>query len=77
LAPALDLVRDRVPHDRWRKLEEALGGDPVGRISALVEGLELPRRLRDVDVTENDLESIARDFGDRAEDALAILKNAY
>jgi alcohol dehydrogenase class IV len=77
LAPALDLVRDRVPHDRWRKLEEALGGDPAGRVSALVEGLELPRRLRDVDVTENDLEPIARDFGDRAEDALAILKNAY
>ena len=77
LAPALDLVRDRVPHDRWRKLEEALGGDPAGRVSALIEGLELPRRLRDVDVTENDLESIARDLGGRAEDALAILKNAY
>jgi len=77
LAPVLDLVRDRVPHDRWRKLEEALGGDPPGRVSALVEGLELPRRLRDVDVPENDLESIARDFGDREEDALTILKNAY
>ena len=77
LAPTLDLVRDRVPHDRWRELEEAFGGDPAARVSALVEGLELPRRLREADVPENDLESIARDFGDRAEDALAILKNAY
>ena len=77
LAPALDLVRDRVPQDRWRKLEEALGGEPAGRVFGLVEALDLPRRLRDVDVPENDLEAIAREFGDREEDALAILRDAY
>jgi len=77
LAPALDLVRDRMPDDRWRKLEEALGGDPAGRVSALVQGLGLPSRLCDVGVPEEDLEAIAGEFGDREEDALAILRNAY
>ncbi len=77
LAPTLDLVRERVPDDRWRRLEEALGGEPAGRVSALVEGLHLPRRLRDVDVPEEDLESIAREFGEREEDALAVLRAAY
>jgi alcohol dehydrogenase class IV len=73
----LGLVRDRVPEDRWRKLEEALGGEPAGRVSGLVETLDLPRRLRDVEVPENDLETIAREFGDREDDALTILRNAY
>jgi maleylacetate reductase len=77
LAPALDLARDRVPEDRWRRLEEALGGDPAARVSALVETLDLPSRLGDVGVPEEDLESIARDFGDREEDALTILRSAY
>jgi maleylacetate reductase len=77
LAPSLDVVRDRVPGDRWRKLEEALGGDPAGRVSALVEALDLPHRLREVGVPEEDLETIAREFGDREEEALAILRNAY
>jgi hypothetical protein len=30
-----------------------------------------------VGVYEADLEKVARDFGDREEDALVILKNAY
>ena len=77
LAPALGVVRDRVPGDRWRKLEVALGGDPAGRVSALVEKLDLPRRLRNVGVPEEALETIAREFGDREEDALAILRSAY
>jgi len=77
LAPTLDLVRNRVPEDRWRRLEDALGGEPAGRVSALVEDLNLPRRLRDVSVPEEDLESIASEFGDREEDALAILRDAY
>ena len=33
-----------------------------------------PGRLRDVGVPEEDLKYIARDFGDREEDALAILR---
>jgi maleylacetate reductase len=77
LAPSLKVVKDWVPEDRWRKLEEALGGDPAGRVSALVRGLDLPSRLRDVGVPEEDLESIAREFDDREEGALTILKTAY
>jgi maleylacetate reductase len=77
LAPSLKGAKARVPADRWRKLEEALGGDPAGRVSALVRGLDLPSRLRDVGVPEEDLEEIAREFDDREEVALTILKNAY
>ena len=77
LAPSLSVARHGVPEHRWRTLEGALGGDPAERVSALVRGLDLPHRLRDVGVPEEDLESIASDFGDRREDALAILKAAY
>jgi maleylacetate reductase len=77
LAPSLEVERGRVPEERWRRLEEAIGGDPAERIAALVQELELPGRLRDVDVPEEDLEYVARDFGDREEDALAILRAAY
>jgi maleylacetate reductase len=77
LAPSLKVAKNQVPEDRWRKLEEALGGDPAGRVAALVQELELPHRLRNVDVPEDDLETIARDFGAREEDALTILRNAY
>jgi maleylacetate reductase len=77
LAPSLKVAENRAPEDRWRKLEEALGGYPAGRVAALVRELGLPSRLRDVGVPEEDLESIARDFGDRKEDALAILRDAY
>src|SRR5215203_4275995 len=77
LAPSLAAERSRVPEDRWRRLEEALGGDPAERIAVLVQELGLPGRLRDVGVPEEDLEYIARDFGDREEEALAILRYAY
>jgi alcohol dehydrogenase class IV len=77
LAPSLEVARGRVPRERWRRLEEALGGDPPQRVASLVERLELPSRLREVGVPEADLEEIARDFGDDAEDALAILRAAY
>jgi maleylacetate reductase len=77
LAPSLEVERSRVSENRWRRLEEALGGDPAERIAVLVQELGLPGRLRDVGVPEEDLEYIARDFGDREEDALAILRVAY
>ena len=77
LAPSLAVGRYGVPEDRWRRLEEALGEDPAGSISALVEELDLPNRLRDVGVPEDELEDIARDFGEREQDALAILRAAY
>lgn len=77
LAPSLGCMRDRLPGDRWARLEATLGGDPAARISALVEDLGLPHRLRDVGVPEKDLPALAAEFGDRAEDAGAILRAAY
>jgi maleylacetate reductase len=77
LAPSLEVAKSRVSGERWRELEEALGGDPAGRVSGLVEELRLPHRLRDVGVPEGDLETIARDFGDHREEALVILRDAY
>lgn len=77
LAPSLEVKRSVVPEDRWRRLEEALGVDPAERISALVQELGLPGRLRDVGVPEGDLEYIARDFGEQEQEALAILRAAY
>src|SRR5919199_334537 len=55
LAPTLAVVGDRAPKDRWTRLTDALGGDPAERVAALVEELELPNRLRDVGVPEEDL----------------------
>ena len=77
LAPSLKVARHRVQEHRWRKLEESLGGDPAGRFSALVRGLELPSRLREVGVPEEDLDEIALEVGGSKEDALAILRDAY
>jgi maleylacetate reductase len=77
LAPSLEVMRDRVPEDRWRRLEEFLGADPPERVAALVGELGLPGRLRDAEVPEGDLEDIARDFGEQEGDALAILRAAY
>ena len=77
LAPTLDRMRDRVAEDRWEKLKDALGGDPAGRVAALVEELGLPSRLRDVGVPALDLDRIARGFGEREEDAREILREAY
>lgn len=76
LAPTLEVVGDRVPRDRWEQLTDALGGNPAKRVAALVEGLELPSTLRDVGVPEAEIEEIAQEFGDRAEDALEILRRA-
>jgi maleylacetate reductase len=76
LAPTLSVVGDRVPRERWDQLASALGGDPAERVTALVEGLELPSTLHDVGVPEADLDAIAEEFGDRAEDAREILHRA-
>jgi alcohol dehydrogenase class IV len=77
LPPSLEVVRDSVDERRWRRLEEVLGGDPARRVSTLVRGLDLPDRLRDVGVPADDLEEIALEFGERSEDALAILRASY
>ena len=77
LAPSLKVARYRVGEHRWRQLEEVLGGDPAGRVAVIVRGLDLPDRLRDVGVPEEDLADIAGEFGGSKEDALAILRDAY
>ena len=77
LAPSLDHMRKWVPEGRWKKLEEAFGGDPAEKVAGLVEKLGLPNRLRDAGVPEDDLEEIAGEFGDRSENALTILRAAY
>ncbi len=76
LAPTLEVVGDRVTRERWEQLGHALGGDPAERVASLVEELELPNRLRDVGVPEGELETIAEEFGDRADDAREILRRA-
>ena len=75
LAPSLRVVKRRVQDERWSRLSEALDGDPPERVSSLVEELGLPGRLREVGVSEKDLEEIAKEYGDG--EALAILKAAY
>jgi maleylacetate reductase len=77
LAPTLEVVGDRVPRERRKQLADALGGEPAERVAALVEKLELPDRLRDVGVPEEDLDAIAEEFGDRADDAREILRRAH
>jgi maleylacetate reductase len=77
LAPSLEVQKSGISEARWRRLEEAIGEDPVGRIAGLVEELGLPGRLRDVGVPEEDLEDIAQDFGEHEEEALSILRAAY
>ena len=76
LAPTLEVVGDRVPRERWEQLASALGGDPAERVATLVERLELPSTLRDVGVPEGDLDAIAEEFRDRAEDSREILHRA-
>ena len=77
LAPTLAVVSDRVSKDRWSTLADALGGEPAERVAALVERLDLPNRLRDVGVPEAELDTIADEFGDQADDARDILHRAY
>jgi maleylacetate reductase len=75
LAPTLEVVGEQAPRDRWEKLAGALGGDPAERVAYLVERLELPSTLRDVGVPEEDIDAIAEEFGDRAEDVREILRH--
>ncbi|HKZ26844.1 MAG TPA: iron-containing alcohol dehydrogenase, partial [Rubrobacteraceae bacterium] len=76
LAPTLEVVGERMPRERWEQFAGALGGDPAERVAFLVEKLELPSTLRDVGVPEEDVDAIAEEFGDRAEDAREILYRA-
>lgn len=77
LAPSLQVVRNRISGGRWRELSEALGGEPPERVASLVEVLGLPGSLREVGVPEEDLEPLAGEYGQRAGEALEILKAAY
>jgi maleylacetate reductase len=77
LAPSLEVLKERIPDERWSGLSAALGGDPPERVSSLVGELALPGSLGEVGVSEEDLESIAGEYGDREEEVLEILKSAY
>jgi maleylacetate reductase len=77
LAPTLAVTGDRFSEDRWTMLKDALGGNPAERIAALVEELDLPSRLRDASVPETDLDAIAQEFEDQADDAREILDRAW
>ncbi len=77
LAPTLEVARKDIPDERWAALAEALGGEPAGAVAALVRELGLPDSLQEVGVPREDLEDIAAEYGDRAQDALEILKAAY
>ncbi len=77
LAPTLEVVQKHHPEDRWKQLSNALGGDPAACVAALVEKLELPNRLRDTEVPEDDLNAIAEEFDEQAEDAREILRRAW
>jgi maleylacetate reductase len=77
LAPTLAIVKEQVPQHRWTMLANALGGDPAKQVAALVEGLDLPNRLRDFDIPEEDLNTVAEEFEDKSEDARTILERAW
>lgn len=77
LAPSLEVVRDTIPKDRWRRLGEALGGEPAERVAVLVRTLGLPACLRGVDVPEAEIEDIASEYGERESEARAILRAAW
>ena len=77
LAPILEVLEDQISDERWIVLSEALGGEPPGRVASLVEELGLPDSLREVGVPEEDLESIAGEYGDQENEVLEILKAAY
>ncbi|CAN5790194.1 iron-containing alcohol dehydrogenase [soil metagenome] len=76
LAPSLQVMRDKVPEDRWDALVEALGGEPPRRVAGLVEELGLPNNLKVVGVPEEDLHAIADEFGEMSEEAGRILRLA-
>ena len=77
LAPSLEVAKETIPEGRWNELSGALGGDPGGRVAALVEGLGLPNRLGDFGVPEGDLERVAEGFDGQQREAARILRLAY
>ncbi len=77
LAPSLQVLEDQIPGKIWSGLSEALGGDPPERVSSLVTELGLPTSLRGVGVPEEDLQSIAGEYGDRQKEVQEILEAAY
>jgi maleylacetate reductase len=77
LAPSLTVLKELIDDERWNGLSEALGGEPPERIASLVEELGLPGSLREVGVPEEDLDSIAVEYGDRRKEVSDILRAAY
>lgn len=76
LAPTVSVSKRSVSAERWAALGEALDGEPDEAIAALVRDLGLPSTLQEVGVPEEDIDSIAAEFGDSAEAAREILRLA-
>ena len=77
LAPSLNVLKEQIHPERWNGLSEALGGEPAERVASLLGELGLPASLREVGVPEEDLESIAGEYGDREKEVSDILRAAY
>ena len=76
LAPTVTVAKRNMPAERWNTLGSALGGEPDEAIAALVLDLGLPSTLSEIGVPEEDIDSIAAEFGDSAEAAREILRLA-
>jgi alcohol dehydrogenase class IV len=77
LAPSLKVLKEQIQDERWNGLSGVLGGEPPERITSLVGELGLPTSLREVGVPEEDLASIAAEYGDREKVVSDILRIAY
>jgi alcohol dehydrogenase class IV len=77
LAPSLEVMKDRIPKATWRRVSDALGGDPAEKIASLVNDLDLPDRLSDFDVPKEDLETLAAEYGEKEEEVRKILRQVY
>jgi maleylacetate reductase len=77
LAPSLKVLKEQIKDERWNGLSEGLGGEPPEQIASLVEELGLPARLREVGVPEEDLASLAAEYGDKENEVSDILLAAY
>ena len=76
LAPTVSVAKREMTGDRWKALGDALGGEPDEAIAALVRNLGLPSTLSEVGVPESEIDIIATEFGDRADEAREILRLA-
>lgn len=76
LAPTVSVAKRGMTEERWKALGSSLGGEPDEVIASLVRDLGLPSRISEVGVPEEDIDSIAAEFGDSSGEAREILNLA-